>query len=364
MGERHTAVVIGAGQAGLSTSYYLKQAGIDHVVLDAGARVGDAWRQRWDSLRLFTPAAWDGLPGMPYPASSGYFPSKDEMAAYLEAYAAHLALPVRTGVTVEGLAREGDDFVISTANETRMAGHVVVATGAHSQPRVPPFASELASAIVQLHSSAYRGPRQLRDGPVLVVGAGTSGVEIAIEAARAGHRTTLSGTSPHQVPRLARIGDGRLFWWFASHVLTIDTPIGRRAREGARNGASPLIHTGVADVDRAGVERAPRTVAVRDGQPVLADGRSVEAANVIWCTGYRHEFSWIDVPVFDERGEPRHARGAAIGQRGLYFVGLPFLYGLTSALIGGVGRDAQRIVRAIDAALGPEPRAAGSSVLA
>lgn len=199
---------------------------------------------------------------------------------------------------------------------------------------------------------------------MLVVGAGTSGVEIAIEAARAGHLATLSGKSPRQVPKLARIGNGRLFWWFASTVLTTDTPIGRRAREGARTGAAPLIHTGVADVDRAGVERAPRTVEVRDGLPVLADGRSMKVSNVIWCTGFRHDFSWIGPPILDERGEPRHTRGVATGQPGLYFVGLPFLYGLTSALIGGVGRDAEHVVRQIGAATARRPGPSGSAVAA
>ncbi len=364
MTARHTAIVIGAGQAGLSASFHLQRTGVEHVVLDAGDRVGDAWRQRWDSLRLFTPAAFDGLAGMPYPAAPSHFPTKDEMADYLEAYAERFALPVRTGVRVDGLARSGDLYRVSTAGETYEAEHVVVATGAHVAAHVPPFAADLAPAIRQLHSSAYRRLGQLRDGPVLVVGAGTSGVEIAIEAARGGHPTTLSGTSPRQVPKLARLGNGRLFFWLASKVLTTDTPMGRRARQGVTTGASPLIHTGVADVERAGVKRAPRTTAVRDGQPLLADGRTVDAANVIWCTGFRHDFSWIAVPILDERGEPRHIRGVATGQPGLYFLGLPFLYALTSALIGGVGRDAEHVVRRIVAAKAPRSQPVRSTVLA
>jgi len=347
MSERHAAIVIGAGQAGLSTSYYLRLRQIDHVVLDAEGRVGDAWRHRWDSLRLFTPAAWNGLPGLSYLAASGYYPTKDEMADYLQSYAARFELPVRGGVTVERLEREGERYLVTAGGRRYEADHVVVATGAHGRPYVPAFADELDPSIVQLHSSAYRSPRQLPDGPALVVGAGTSGVEIAIEAARAGRPTTLSGQSPRQVPRIARVGNGRLFWWFASRILTLDTPIGRRASQGVRSGASPLIHTGVADVVRAGIERVPRTTGVHDGRPAVADGRTLEVASVIWCTGFRHDFSWIALPLFDERGEPRHDRGVVMTEPGLYFVGLPFLYSLTSALVGGVGRDADHIVTRI-----------------
>lgn len=362
--ETHRVMVIGGGQAGLSAGYHLQRLGIDHVILDASSGVGDTWRQRWESLRLFTPAAWDGLPGMPFPAEPSYFPTKDEMADYLRSYAARFSLPVRGNVIVEALARHGDRYVASAGPERYEADAVVVATGANDRPAIPAFASGLDPSILQLHSSAYRTPDQLRDGAVLVVGAGTSGVEISIDVAGSGRRTILSGHSPRQVPPFAYVANGRPFWWFASRILTTDTPIGRRAREGARSGGSPLIRTGVRDVDRAGVERMPRTTEVRDGQPMLAAGRVLSVANVIWCTGYRHDFSWINLPVFDESGEPRHLRGSVDGAPGLYFLGLPFLYSLTSALIGGAGRDAAHIVDRIAKRTAAERRAAETSVLA
>jgi putative flavoprotein involved in K+ transport len=211
--------VIGGGQAGLAVGYHLAHQERDFVILDAARRVGDAWRRRWDALRLFTPARYSGLPGMSLPAPDGYFPTKDEMADYLEAYAARFALPVRLGVRVAALTREDGRYRLSVGDERLAADQVVVATGPFQQPHIPAFASELDPRIVQLHASAYRNANQLQEGGVLVVGAGNSGAEIALELA-ATRRTYLSGRDTGHVPlRL-----GRAFWWFLSHVLTVDTP--------------------------------------------------------------------------------------------------------------------------------------------
>ena len=192
-------VIIGAGQAGLSVGYYLARQGLPFVILEANARVGDTWRQRWDSLRLFTPARFDGLAGMPFPAAGNAFPTKDEMAAYLESYAAHFHLPVRTGLRVQRVSRNGDRYLIEAGPLRLEADHVVVAMATYQQPRVPAFARELSPDIVQLHSSEYRNPGQLRPGAVLIVGAGNSGAEIARELA-ATHRTWLSGRDVGHVP--------------------------------------------------------------------------------------------------------------------------------------------------------------------
>ncbi len=231
--ERFDTVIIGGGQAGLSAGYFLKKQGEKFVILDANERVGDAWRKRWDSLRLFTPARYDGLPGWRFPGSKVAFPTKDEMADYLAAYAERFELPVRSGVRADRLSREGDRYVV-TADGSRMeANNVVVATGAHHMPRVPAFASELDPAIHQIHSSEYRGPYQLAAGAVLVVGAGNSGAEIAFEVART-HRTLISGAPSAQLPfkhgpNMARFVFP-VFRFVGHHVLTIDTPIGRQIR--------------------------------------------------------------------------------------------------------------------------------------
>jgi putative flavoprotein involved in K+ transport len=215
-------VIIGGGQAGLATGYYLKKRGRKFVILDANERIGDAWRKRWDSLRLFTPARYDGLQGWRFPAAAVSFPTKDEMADYLEAYAARFELPVRTGVKVDGLSREGDRYAIASGDRRFEARYVVVATGANQVPKIPTFADELHSSIVQLHSSQYRHPSQLQEGAVLVVGAGNSGAEIALEVSRT-HPTCLSGKPSGQVPVRLGPAAARFFpilRFVGHHVLT------------------------------------------------------------------------------------------------------------------------------------------------
>jgi putative flavoprotein involved in K+ transport len=366
--ERYETVIIGGGQAGLATGYHLARLGRSFVILEADRRIGDVWRRRWDSLHLFTPARHDGLPGWKFPAKGWSFPSRDDMADYLEAYAARFGLPVRTGMPVDGVIRNGDgSYVVSAAGRRFEADNVVVATGAYQIPTVPAFASQLDPGIVQLHSSDYRGPSQLRDGGgVLVVGAGNSGAEIALEAAGA-HRVWLSGREVGAIPfRIgglpARLLLERLVLRVLFHrVLTVKTPMGRkmRARMGSRG--TPLIRVRPEEITAAGVERVPRVAGVKDGLPVLEDGRVLEVANVVWSTGFRHDFSWIDLPGLGD-GEPSHRRGVVDGQPGLYLVGLHFLYAMSSAMIQGAGRDAEHVARHIAARVPSERPAAREPV--
>jgi putative flavoprotein involved in K+ transport len=351
--ERVQTVVIGAGQAGLSVGYHLARRGLSFVILDGNERIGDTWRRRWDSLRLFTPARFDGLAGMPFPVPTHRFPTKDEMADYLETYAARFDLPVRTGVKVDRLSKEGERFVVAAGDLRFEADNVVVAMANYQRPRVPAFATDLDPGIVQFHSIDYRNPSQLREGGVLIVGAGNSGAEIAMEVARS-HRTWMSGRDTGHVPfriegAAARLLLVRLVLRFLFHrVLTVKTPMGRKMRPKVLTHGGPLIRVKPKDLAAAGVERVPRTAGVRDGRPVLEDGRVLDVANVIWCTGFHPGFSWIDLPVFGER-EPLHERGVVPTVPGLYFVGLDFLYALSSTMIHGVGRDADRVAGAIAA---------------
>ena len=362
-GTRVNTVVIGGGQAGLSVGHHLARRGVDFVVLDASARVGDTWRQRWDSLRLFTPARHSGLDGMPFPAPPFSFPTKDEMGDYLEAYARRFALPVRSGVRVDRLSRQGDRFVVAAGSARFEAENVVVAMANYQRPRVPPFARELDSGIVQLHSFEYRRPAQLRAGNVLVVGCGNSGAEIAVETVK-GHRTSLAGHETGSVPfrvdgLAARLVLSRLVLRGVFHrVLSLATPVGRRARPKLLHRAAPLIRTRPRELAAAGVARVPRVVGARGGLPLLADGRVLDVANVIWCTGYDPGFSWIDLPVFGPDGEPSHQAGIVASQPGLFFVGLQFLYAFSSEMIHGVGRDAARIADVV--AVRGAPQAAGA----
>ncbi len=352
----YDTIVIGAGQSGLATGYFLQQAGRDFAILDANRRIGDAWRNRWDSLRLFTPARYDGLAGMPFPASPHYFPTKDEMADYLETYAARFNLPVRTNMRVNRLTREGDRFVVSTGDQRFEADNVVVAMATFQKPRIPAFAQELDPGILQIHSVDYRNPDQLQDGGVLIVGAGNSGAEIAIEVSQ-NHQTWLSGRDTGHVPfriegAAARIILQRLVLrGLFHHLLTINTPLGRKVRPKLLSEGTQLIRTKPEDLAEAGVERCPRTVGIQTGLPLLENGRVVDVANVIWSTGYTPGFSWIDLPIMGEL-EPKHRRGVVQSQPGLYFVGLSFLYAQSSTMIQGVSRDAEYIVQQIAARSG------------
>ncbi len=350
-GNRVDTVIIGSGQAGLAVGYHVARQERSFVILDANERIGDSWRQRWDTLRVFTPARYDGLPGWSFPAPGWSYPTKDDVADYLESYAARFRLPVRTGIRVDGLSRENGRYVVMSGPSRYEADNVVVATGGYQAPRIPSFAAELDPAIRQLHSSEYRNQSQIRDGGVLVVGAGNSGAEIALESS-AGHPTWLSGRDTGQEPVRAGSLPDRLFtppfWFLLSHVLTVRTPIGRKARNQLSGRGLPLARVRRKDLIRAAVERVPRVTGVRDGRPMLADGVVLDVANVIWCTGFVPDFSWIDLPVFDHDGEPRHERGVVRSDPGLYFVGLFFLSAGSSSLIGGVGRDARYIARHID----------------
>lgn len=351
---RHArTIVIGGGQAGLSVGYHLKRRGEPFLILDAQDRVGDTWRNRWDSLRLFTPAKFDGLDGMRFPAPPNSFPTKDEMGDYLEAYAQRFDLPVLTGRRVTRLSRDNGRFTIDADGERFEADNVVVAMADYQRPWVPRFAGELDPRIVQMHSVVYRNPGQLQEGPVLLVGGGNTGSELAMELAPR-HTVWMSGRDTGHLPfRIAGLASrvllARLVLRFLFHrVLTVNTPMGRKARPKIVHRGGPLIRVMPEDLARAGVERVPKTARIENGLPVLEDGRVLDVANVIWCTGFRPGFDWIDLPVIEGR-DPLHRSGVVEKQPGLYFVGLHFLHSMSSVMIHGVGRDADRIAGLIAA---------------
>lgn len=350
--ERHEAIVIGAGQGGLSAAHHLAKRAIDHVVLEAGDRVGDQWRTRYDSLRLYSPARYDGLPGLAFPLPPNAFPTGNQMADYLESYAAHFDLPVRTGTAVDGLraTADGDGYVVTAGDRAFEAPEVVIAAGFFRTPYTPRFAAELDPGIRQLHSDDYRRPSQLADGPVLVVGLSHSGADLAMEAVENGHPTIVSGKGRGQLPFSVDSRTGRMAWpvlkFLAWNVLTIRTPVGRKMRPKIRgNGGAPLLRYRKVDLERAGVELVEdRITGVRDGRPMTADGRVLDVANVIWCTGFRPDFSWIHLPIFGDDGFPKEDRGVVTSSPGIYFVGVLFQYAFTSMLVVGAGRDAEHVV--------------------
>jgi putative flavoprotein involved in K+ transport len=340
-------VVIGAGQAGLATGYHLQRRGIPFVVLDAATRVGDNWRRQWDSLRLYSPAHVDGLPGLPFPAPRWTFPGKDAVGDYLESYARTFALPVRLETRVQALDADGEGYVVTTDRGRFTCRNVVVCTGTFGRTgAVPEIAAELDPAILQLHSSEYRRPSQVNDGPVLVVGASHSGTDIAYELAES-HPTILAGRDCGEIP--PRLGSPvfrvvfpvLLFAW--KHVLTRRTPMGRREMDHVRHHGGPMLRVKRRDLLGRGVERTTsRVEEVRDGRPVV-DGTPREVSTVVWATGFRQVFDWIHPSILGDDGWPREMRGVVADAPGLFFCGLSFQYAFSSMVLPGVGRDAANV---------------------
>jgi putative flavoprotein involved in K+ transport len=288
---------------------------------------------------------------MPFPADPWSYPGKDQVGDYLEAYADSFELPIANGVRVEEVARNGSGYVVSCNDRRIEAENVVVATGTFGRPYTPSFAAELDPAIVQLHSSEYRNLSQLRNGPVLVVGASHSGSDVAYEAAGA-HPTVLSGRDTGQIPFPVESKRMRaafpLITRIWNHVLTIRTPPGRKERSEIRAHGGPLLRHRRKELARAGVERVlERVSGVDNGQPVLEGGKALDVANVIWCTGFRQRFDWIRPPVTGEDGWPLETRGVVPDVPGLYFTGLAFQYAFSSMLLLGVGRDAEHVASKI-----------------
>lgn len=352
MDRPYETAIIGGGQSGLAAGHHLARRGVDFVLLEAGDRIGNVWRSRWDSLRLYSPAKYDMLPGLPFPGPGHAFPTASQMGDYLQSYAEHDKLPIRTGVTATGVRTDGDGYAVETSEGPIAARQVIVATGPFQHPYVPDVARDLDPEIRQIHSSDYRRPDQLADGPVLVVGLGHSGADLAHEAAIAGHRTTVAGTAQGQLPFSVDSRGARLTWpllrFIGSNVLTLRTPIGRKAAPKVRLGGGPLLRYRRPELLKAGVELRPaRFVGARDGKPLLSDGSVHDIATVVWCTGFRPDFRWVEPATLDERGWPLQERGLAVGAPGLYFLGLPFLFGFTSMLVLGADRDAAFVADAV-----------------
>jgi putative flavoprotein involved in K+ transport len=347
MRQQHIeTLIIGAGQAGLATGYHLNRMGREFLVVDGNDRVGDNWRQHYDSLRLYTPAQYCNLPGMAFPAEKHSFPGKDAVADYLESYAVRFNLPVRLQTRIDRLSAGPDGgFLAEIGDETIHCDNVVIATGSFGRtPNVPEFAEALDPRIRQLHSSEYKRPSQLVDGPTLVVGASHSGCDLAYEIAQT-HPTTLVGRDCGEIPlewgsRGLKMALPILIrvW---KHVLTRRTPMGRKEMHEVRNHGGPMLRVKRHHLDERGVQRfESRVTGVSDGKPVLADGQVLDVANVVWCTGFRQVYDWVDLPMLGDDGWPAEYRGVVESVPGLFFCGLAFQYAFSSMVLPGVGRDA------------------------
>ncbi len=341
----HT-VIIGGGQAGLATGYFLKKLNKEFIILDENMRIGDSWRKRWDSLKLFTPSQYDGLPGLPFPGLKNSFPGKDEMADYLERYVNTFSLPVQVNTKVKHLDSKNGHYEMDTSAQKLVSDHVVISTGTNPFPKIPAILLDLNPEIFQIHSSRYINPDMLPPGDVLVVGAATSGIEIALEISKT-HKTYISGKPTFHIPDPVFKYAGDLYWWFVSNIVTVRTTIGRKAKKSIIHGGSPLIRVSSGDLIVAGITCLPRVTGLENGFPKLEDNSVIRVSSIVWATGYKPDFSWIGMKVTDETGWPISNRGVSPVSKGLYFVGMPFQYGLTSGLVGGVGRDAAYVSRQI-----------------
>jgi len=359
------AIVIGGSQAGLAIAWHLARKHLRFVVLEAGPEIGHSWRSRWDSLTLFTPAQYDALPGMPFPGCPDTYPTKEPVAGYLQAYAAAFDLPVRLNARVTGLAETREGFEARTDSDLFRARQVVVATGPFQVPFVPPAADRLDGSVTQLHSAGYRNPQALPSGPVLVVGGGNSGFQIAEELAAAGRRVDLSiATKMPVLPQ--RLAGKDLFWWLTRLRLmrvSTESRLGRRM-----SSRDFIIGSSRHRLQKAGVRFRPQLTGAGGRAVHFADGGTLDAGVVIWATGYRPDYSWIHIPGVARDGQVTHRRGVT-AVPGLYFLGLTWQHTRGSALLGFVNEDAAYLAdriaahqRATSAALaGTAPRSPGSN---
>jgi len=338
---REEIIIVGAGQAGLSMGYWLKRQQCSFLLLEAGPRIGESWRQRYDSLVLFTPRRYSALSGLAFPGDPEGRLTKDEMADYLQTYADHFALPIQMDTGVVGVQKHGETFTLQTTQGTYQAATVIVATGPFHHPRIPAFASALSPQVEQLHSASYHNPSEIPAGPVLVVGAGDSGAHIAAELARS-HPVSLAATHPLYFVPLTLLG--KSLFWYLDHLRLLEVDGGTRLGAWLKAQPEPVLGLELKQVLRERqVQVKPRATSAQGNVVQFADGSQDQVRTVIWATGYRQDFSLIRIPgVLDERGQP--IQQGVNSTPGLFFLGFPWQPSRGSALVGWVGNDARRLV--------------------
>jgi putative flavoprotein involved in K+ transport len=344
----HT-IVIGGGQAGLATGYHLKKMNIDFVILDAESQTGDSWRKRWNSLKLFTPAWNNGMPGLPFPGDRNSFPDKNEAAHFLGEYKKKFDLPVLYNARVTMVKKSVHGFQIKLEDRMLETQNLVIATGNYTIPKIPLFAKDLDAGIQQLHSSEYKSPADLPEGNILVVGAGTSGFQIAMDLLHDKRTIFIAGKPTPQIPDFIFKYFGKQFVWVNKYILNTSTPMGRKFQAAIMQGkGAPLIHISPEGAQLAGVKILPRIKSAQDGWPVTEKDEKIKPAAIVWCTGFHPDYSWMDLQgAIAANGYPEAFRGISSKYPGLYFVGSSFQHSLTSTWMGGVGRDAAFIVNHI-----------------
>lgn len=335
----YDVLVIGAGQAGLSMGYFLKNTNLSFLLLEQGGEVGESWRKRYDSLKLFTPRFYSSLPGLNLRGDANGYPTKDEISDYLSHYVETFSLPVKLGTVITKLDKQGDYFVLSTSQGEYRSKQVVVATGPFQKPNVSEFSKFLSDKVLQLHSSEYKNPNQLQIGATVVVGGGNSGAQIAVELAGDTPVYLSVGHEPRFLPQ--DICGKSIFWWFDKlgiYKASVHSKVGQMIK----NNPDPIFGYNLKSQLKDGkVHQKPKAVSANLNQMIFEDHSKVEVSNVIWSTGFKSDFSWISIPsLLDDNGMPVHKRGVT-PVKGLYFLGLPWQFRRGSALLQGVGLDAE-----------------------
>ncbi len=339
-------IVVGAAQAGLAMAYYLRKLGKDYLLVDKESEIGASWLNRWDSLTLFTPSEFNNMPGMEFPAKKGHYPSRTEVAEYFKKYVSEFEIPIQLNTLIENISHEGDHFILKSPEGDLEAKNVVIATGPFHIPYTPPFSKKLNNDIFQIHSNYYKNPGQLQEGAAMVVGAGDSGFQILDEVSVEDRKVYFSGTTDVKVLPQEILGK-TLWWWFTKTgflSFSRDTWLGKKISKSRQ----PVIGTDVkAILDRKNVEPVGKTKNAEDEIVFTEKKKITDIKNIIWATGYRPNFNWIEGLELAKNGYPEHYRGVS-NIDGLYFIGLPWLHTRGSATLGGIKKDAKYLANFID----------------
>jgi putative flavoprotein involved in K+ transport len=341
----YDVIIIGGGQAGLSIGYFLKNCNLSFIILEKTSEIGEVWRNRYDSLKLFTPRYFSSLPGLNLSGNPNNYPTKDEIADYLSKYAATFSLPIQTDTTVEGLYKLKEGFKVITNRGELTTNIVVVATGPFQKPFLPEISNSLSDKVLQIHSSKYKNPLQLNNGSVLVVGGGNSGAQIAVELSKEREVFLSIG---HQMKFLPQdIGKKSIFWYFNKlgiYSASYKTMVGKFIK----NQPDPIFGMELKKLINSGkIKLKTRTVSVENDTIEFDDNSSLRTNNIVWSTGFKMDYSWIKITeALNEKGMPLHQRGVT-QIAGLYFLGIPWQFSRGSALIQGVGTDANHLINQI-----------------
>ncbi|CAM4396389.1 oxidoreductase [Bacillus manliponensis] len=340
--NRYNTIIVGAGQAGLAMGYYLRDITSSFLLIESHARLGDSWRLRYDSLILFTPRSHSALPGMSLPGNQNGYPTKDELADYLEEYSEKFHLPVKLNTKITKVFKEKGNFhIITNSGEEFSTKNLIIATGPFQQPYIPDFSDEIPNDIFQIHSAYYKNPSQLKEGTTLVVGGGNSGMQIATELSSTREVYISLGKKPKFLPY--QVLNKSIFWWFGVlglSRLTVDSKLGQALKKN-----DPIIGKEIIPLVKEGkVKMLPRTTGFIDQKVKFENGNQVQPENIIWATGFKPDYNWLDISnIFDKKGLPIHERGVT-KEPGLFFIGLSWQYRRGSALLLGVGEDAEFLV--------------------